>query len=108
MHTTAENLKEILASTLNSLCWWIGHQTYWGVFAWTCGIYTTVLRACLPGLRKMVPTSTARWRFSEVEPRAAARTFDFVLKLRAQRRNIVTLRDGDMVFRWTTKSSNND
>ena len=38
MHTAAENLKEILASTLNSLCWWIGHQTYWGVFAWTRGI----------------------------------------------------------------------
>jgi len=36
MHTAAENLKEILASTLNSICWWIGHQTYWGVFAWTC------------------------------------------------------------------------
>jgi len=32
-------------------------------------IYTTVLRACLPGLRQMVLTSTARWRFSEVEPR---------------------------------------
>ena len=30
---------EILASTLNSLCWWIGHQTYWGVFVWTRGIY---------------------------------------------------------------------
>jgi len=27
----------------------------------------------------MAPTSTARWRFLEVEPRAAARTFDFVL-----------------------------
>jgi len=39
MHTAAENLKEILASTLNSLCWWIGHQTYLGVFAWTRGIY---------------------------------------------------------------------
>jgi len=46
-------------------------------------IYTTVLRACLPGLRQMLPTSTARWRFSEVEPRAAARTFDFVLIFRA-------------------------
>ena len=41
MHTAAENLKEIVASTLNSLCWWIGHQTYWGVFAWTRGIYIT-------------------------------------------------------------------
>ena len=30
---------EILASTLNSLCWWVGHQTYWGVFVWTRGIY---------------------------------------------------------------------
>ena len=38
MHTAAENLKEIVASTLNSLCWWIGHQTYWGVFAWTRGM----------------------------------------------------------------------
>ena len=39
MSTAAENLKGILlASTLNSLCWWIGHQTYWGVFAWTRGI----------------------------------------------------------------------
>jgi len=37
MHTAAENLKEIVASTLNSLCWWMGHQTYWGVFAWTRG-----------------------------------------------------------------------
>jgi len=41
MHTAAENLKEIVASTLNSLCWWIGHQTYWGVFAWTRGMYHT-------------------------------------------------------------------
>jgi len=39
MHTAAENLKEIVASTLDSLFWWIGHQTYWGVFAWTRGIY---------------------------------------------------------------------
>jgi len=32
---------EIVASTLNSRCLWIGHQTYWGVFAWTRGyIYT--------------------------------------------------------------------
>ena len=38
MHTAAENLREIVASTLNSLCWWIGHQTYWGVFAWTRGM----------------------------------------------------------------------
>jgi len=40
MRTAAENQKEILASTPNSLCWWIGHQTYWGVFAWTPGTYT--------------------------------------------------------------------
>jgi len=35
MRTAAENQKEILASTPNSFGWWIGHQTYWGVFAWT-------------------------------------------------------------------------
>jgi len=39
MRAAAENLKEIVASTLNSLWWWIGHQTYWGVFAWTRGIF---------------------------------------------------------------------
>jgi len=39
---------EILASTLNSLCSWVGHQTYWGVFAWTRGIYIhiTFIRNC--------------------------------------------------------------
>ena len=31
----------------------------------------------------LLPTSTARWHFSGVEPRADARTFDFVLTLRA-------------------------
>jgi len=38
MRTAAENQKEILASTPNTLCGWIGHQTYWDVFAWTPGM----------------------------------------------------------------------
>jgi len=37
MRAAAENPKEILASTLNSLCWLIGYQTYSCVFAWTPG-----------------------------------------------------------------------